>query len=371
MKIAFVYDWVDKYGGAERILTSLHSIWPDAPLFTSVYNKDKAPWAKDFQIIPSFLQKIPFLRSHHEVTPTILPYAFESFHFDEYDTVISLTSFAAKGIITKPKTLHVCYCLTPTRFLWSGKDEYHNILSFNVLNNLIKNIFPVATKSLRTWDYIAAQRPDIYATISKTTQKRIEKYYKRDSTVIYPGIRIPKNFQSDGKKGEYFLIVSRLVPYKRIDIAIEAANKLKVPLKIIGAGSNRNRLQKIAGKTIEFIDRYLTETELVGYYQNCIALLFPGEEDFGLVSLEAQSLGKPVIAYEKGGLFETVKPGITGEFFYPQTKEALINVLEKFKPEKYSKENCFNNALLFTEQKFVENFKSFVEEAWKKHQYQI
>jgi len=273
MRVALVYDRLNKWGGAERVLLVLHKLFPDAPLYTSVYNKKKASWADVFDIRTSFLQKIPDASSSHEILAPLMPLAFESFSFDEYDLVISLTSESAKGIITKPHTLHVCYCLTPTRYLWSGYDEYFK-------NPYLRYLAKPAVSYLRMWDKVAASRPDRYIAISQEVKRRIKKYYDRDSEVIYPPVEFGRStFSSLGGNppAPYFLIVSRLVPYKKIDIAIKVFNKLKLPLKIVGVGSEEKKLKNMSNNNIEFLG-YLTDKELVRYYSDCCALIFPGIE---------------------------------------------------------------------------------------------
>lgn len=370
MKVALVYDRVNKFGGAERVLLALHEIYPDAPLYTAVYDPKGAPWASIFtRIITSFVQNLPLAKSHHEIYPHLMPLAFESFNFDEYDIVISVTSEAAKGIITKPKTLHICYCLTPTRYLWSGYYHYKNSPRYGILNPLIKPFIPIISARLRLWDKIASQRPDFFVAISKNVANRIKKYYQRDSTIIYPPVDTDKfQSQKDDNQEKYFLVVSRLVSYKRVDIVLEAFNKLGLPLKIIGDGAEMPYLKKIASSNIEFLGQNLTDEELISYYQNCQALIFAGEEDLGLVSLEAQSCGKPVICFQGGGIPETIQEGTTGEFFYPQNKEALINVIRQFNPGKYTPLKCRENAQKFDKKIFMTKFKQFMEEKWLKWQ---
>jgi len=352
MKVAIVYDRVNKWGGAERVLLALHKLFPDAPLYTSVYNSMAAPWAKAFDVRTSFLQKFPFAFSSHELYAALMPIAFESFSFDEYDLVISVTSEAAKGIITKPKTKHICYCLTPTRYLWSGHNEYFR-------NSFFRFISKPAVSYLRFWDKIAAQRSDTYVAISKEVQSRIKRYYGRESMVVYPPVDINSKFEIRNPKkvqsSDYFLVVSRLVPYKKIDIAISAFNKLKFPLKIVGTGSQENYLKSISGKTIEFLGN-LTEEELVGYYKGCRALIFPGIEDFGLTVLEAQSFGKPVIALGFGGSLESIKEGKTGEFLREQNSKSLIEVLKRFDEGKYKSSDCIENAKKFSFERFKREF---------------
>jgi len=360
MKVALVYDRVNKWGGAESVLLAIHKIFPNAPLYTSVYDPKKAPWAAVFDIKTSFLQNFPFA-THHEAFAMLMPLAFESFSFDEYDLVFSVTSEAAKGIITKPGTLHVCYCLTPTRYLWSGYDLYFK-------NKILRFISLPAVSYLRFWDKIAAQRPDTYIAISKEVQSRIKKYYNRDSSVIYPpmsllstdhGLPPEKTVVGRRSTDSYFLIVSRLVPYKRIDIAVRAFNKLGLPLKIVGTGSEMQKLKNMARKNIEFLG-YLTPEELVRYYQDCNCLIFPGLEDFGLTILEAQSFGKPVIAYKGGGALESIIEGKTGLFFDKPNSESLMRAIEQFSNLTIDSNDCIKNAQKFSFRNFKEELMNII-----------
>lgn len=349
MKVALVYDRVNKWGGAERVLLALHKIFPEAPLYTSVYNKKTAKWAESFDIKTSFLQSFPLAKSYHELYALLMPIAFESFNFDKYDLVISVTSEAAKGIITKPGTVHICYCLTPTRYLWSGYEDYFK-------NPVLRLFSKPAVSYLRSWDKIASQRPDKYISISTAVKNRMLKYYDKDSEIIYPPLQIEINNQKsiiNNKNAGYFLVVSRLVYYKRVDIAVKAFNKLGFPLKIIGTGSEEESLKKQANSNIEFL-KNLTDEKLSFYYKNSKALIFPGLEDFGLAMVEAQSFGKPVIAFRGGGALDIIKEGVTGEFFESQTHESLIKALEKFNNKSYNSSLCKENSLRFS----FENFKS-------------
>lgn len=369
MKVALVYDRVNKWGGAERVLLALHELFPDAPLYTSVYNPDTAPpaggrgpaigggWAKVFsKVIPSFLQNFPFAKVRHELYAPLMPIAFESFDFSEYDIVISVTSEAAKGIITRPGTLHICYCLTPTRYLWSGYNDYFGSLKRRRLLKLIVSY-------LRKWDKIAGQRPDIMVAISKNVADRIKRYYGREAKVVYPPVeasnvsKVPKV-----PKGSYYLIVSRLVPYKKVDLVIKAFNKLKLPLVVVGTGSEEKGLRRMAQSNIRFVG-YVGDEKLMDYYQGCKALIFPQEEDFGIVALEAQAAGKPVIAYRRGGALETVIEGKTGVFFDKQTSEALISAVKKFDPRDFKPEDCVKNARRFNKKTFFKEFATLVSTA--------
>ncbi|HEX7042271.1 MAG TPA: glycosyltransferase [Patescibacteria group bacterium] len=354
MNVAIVYDRVNKWGGAERVLLALHDIFPNAPLFTSVYDKKASSWAKKFEIKTSFLQNLPFSKSRHEYFPFLMPIAFESFDFDGYDLVISVTSEAAKGIITKPSTKHLCICLTPTRYLWSGYKEYFS-------NYFLRFLSIPFIWYLKKWDKIAAFRPDKFIAISNEVKMRIKKYYNQESSVIYPGIDI-KNFAfKNSGKSDYFLVVSRIskfTSYKRVDLAIRAATKLNLPLVVVGQGNTKS-LKKIAGKSVKFTGK-VSDSELFDYYANCRALIFPGLEDFGLAMVEAQASGKPVIAYRGGGALEIVKEGITGEFFDDQNVESLVEVLKNFHEHDYNNHICRENAKRFSKENFEKNIKDFV-----------
>ncbi len=366
MKVALVYDRVNKWGGAERVLLVLHELFPDAPLYTSVYNAEKAPWAKVFKIKPSFLQSVPFASSSHEFYPYLMPIAFESFSFDAYDLVISITSESAKGIITTAKTLHVCYCLTPTRYLWSGYETYFE-------NQFLRlGLLPIISY-LRKWDRVASVRPDSYIAISNEVKKRIKKYYQRDSEVVYPPVEIPNtthNSKLTTQNKGYFLIVSRLIRYKKIDIAIKACNDLHIPLKIVGEGMDKRRLQEMASSNVEFLGS-LTDAKLIEYYKGCLGLITPSEEDFGLSIVEAQKFGKPVIAFRKGGAKETVIDGKTGVFFDEQSTYSLAKAIEQFNNLAIRSEDCIENAQRFSKVRFKDEFMKYVHSKIRNPKYEI
>lgn len=370
MRIALVYDRVNKFGGAERVLMALHEIWPEAPLFTSVYDPAGAPWADGWNIRTSWLQNIPGAKNNHESFGWLMPSAFESFDFSEFDVIISVTSEAAKGIITNPNQLHVCYLLTPTRYLWSHANDYLSHVS-----QLLKPLARIAQVKLRVWDYMAAQRPDYILSISKLVQKRCRKYYRRESEVVYPRLSLGlKRSHLSFAQGEtlsdknYFLVVSRLVPYKRIDLAIEACNLLKLPLVVIGIGSEAENLKHLAGPTVKFTG-YLTDRELIEYYRNSKAVIMVQEEDFGLTAVEALSLGTPVISYRNSGAAEVIADGKTGVLFDRQTVESLTEAIKSCGEVSQTSRAKFAKQTedKFSEQRFRENFKRRIEELWKKH----
>lgn len=353
MKLALVYDRVNKWGGAERVLLALHDIWPEAPLFTAVYDKKRAAWADIFEVHPSFLQHIPLAKTHHELFPWLTPMAFESFDFSGYDVVLSVTSAEAKDVITKPGTVHICYCLTPTRYLWNARVE-HESLGFN--GAMLTLWSPI----LKKWDLVAAARPDYYLAISKRIAGRIEKYYHRTvEKVIYPPVDVEKfkiNEKSKMKNEKYFLCVSRLVPYKRVDLVVKVFNKLGWKLKIAGTGSQEQELRRLANKNIEFLGGDLTDSELAAYYQECSAFVAGGEEDFGIVALEAQAAGKPVICPRNSGMAETVIEGKTGELF----DDDLVGALHKFRKKRYDSDLCRKNAEEFSVIRFQKEMREEV-----------
>lgn len=355
MKVALVYDRVNKWGGAERVLLALHKIFPEAPLYASVWSKENAKWAKEFSIKTTYLQNSEYFQKHNEMIAGLVPSAFESFDFSEYDLVISVTSEAAKGILTNVNTKHICYCLTPTRYLWSGFDDYFQ-------NKYIKLFSTPIIRYLKYWDKIAANRPDYMLAISTEVKKRINKYYERDSEIIFPPVLdLPKSGKKSKKK--YFLLVSRLSKfayYKKVDLAIETFNKTNLPLVIVGSGPMRGELEKKANKNIKFVGD-LTDERLAYYYENCLALVFPGLEDFGLVMAEAQFYGKPVIAFRGGGAMDIVKPGITGEFFNKQTVESFSEALKNFDERRYNKRNIVENSKKFSYIEFKKNLERFIK----------
>jgi glycosyltransferase involved in cell wall biosynthesis len=379
MKIAIVYDRVNKFGGAEQVLLAMHNIWPDAPLYTAVYSPESASWARVFHVEPSFINAIPFARKHHEFFPWLTPIAFESFSFDGYDAVISVTSAEAKTIITKPKTLHICYCLTPTRYLWSGYEAYRQRAGLGIFDGIAMWTFIRFADRLRHWDYIAGQRPDVYVAISEHVKKRIETYYQRSvEHVIYPPVNTSvydiRRGVEPSRRGLSFLVVSRLVGYKRLDVLVDAFNYLKLPLVIIGTGKDFLFLKHKARPNIRFITKKLTDGELARYYQESSAFIFAGQEDFGIVAAEAQACGKPVLCYSDSGMAEIIRPGKTGELFYEQTVEAIIDVVQKFQPKRYLPDACREQSLKFDTIRFQKQFKTFVDNQkllYDKHSYAL
>jgi glycosyltransferase involved in cell wall biosynthesis len=371
MRVALVHDYLNQYGGAERVLESLIEIFSSAPIYTLVYNAE-AMKGKFFdkEIRTSFLQKIPFARSHHRIFPILMPLAIEKFDLSGYDIVVSDSASFGKGVITKPETIHICYCHTPPRFAWDDSQKY--IKEFS-MPKLAKIFIPFFMNYIRVWDKEAASRVDKFICNSNFVAQRIKKYYRQDAEIIYPpvdanffNVKSSENPPATNNKTSYFLIVGRLLAYKKFDIAIEAFNKLELSLKIVGDGPEKKKLKNIARKNIEFLGE-LREEDLRKYYQECQALVFPQEEDFGIVALEAMACGKPVIAYQGGGALESVKKGETGMFFNEQTPESLIKAVKEFRPEKFNSQIIRAHALKFDKEIFKKKIKEFIEKTYYEH----
>lgn len=362
MKLALVYDRINKLGGAERVLTTLHQLWPDAPIYTSVYDPQHAPWAKNIKIIPSFLNSIPLVRSKHEWFANLMPYAFESFDLSAYDVVISITSAEAKGVITQPHQLHLCYLLTPTRYLWSHRFDYQG-------GGLIAALRQPFMDSLAAWDLVAASRPDKCIAISQVVANRCQKYYHRQpEQIIYPPVQAdffsthPSTCTHPGEN--YFLIVSRLVPYKRVDLAIQACNQTGDQLIVVGTGSELSRLKKLAKANTHFAGQ-VSDQKLACLYHHALGLIFPQEEEFGIAAIEAQAAGIPVIAYQAGSAQEIVLDGQTGTFFNHQTVTDLVQAIASFKTHTWYDKTIKAHAAQFDQHIFARQFKQFVEDSWQ------
>lgn len=324
-RVAIVHDYLNQVGGAENVVLVFADMFPGAPIFTSVYDAERMgePW-NTFDIRTSFMQRIsPRLGVAKALLP-LYPTAFESFDLSAYDLVLSFTTAFAKGVITRPDTLHVCYCSNPTRFLWMY-DEY---VRFERLPPGAGALLPWLATPMRMWDFAAAQRVDQFVASAHNVKRRIAKYYRRSSEVIHAPIDASR-FAVAPSPEDYFLVVSRLQSYKRIDLAVEACSWLGLPLHVVGDGPDRARLQAMAGPTVRFFGR-LGDVAVQHQMAHCRAFLFPGEEDFGLTPLEAQASGRPVIAYAGGGALETVIEGVTGRFFNEQTVQSLRQILENF-----------------------------------------
>lgn len=374
-KIALVHDYLLAVGGAERVLRVLHEMFPEAPIYTVVYDRNfTKSFLGDAKVYGSFLQKSPpFLRKKYKYLSFLIPSAVENFDLSEYDLVISSCSAFVKGVITRPNTLHLCYCHTPTRFLW---DFTHNYAKSTSRKGLTSYFINVLFHMLRLWDQQAAKRVDFFIANSKHVASRIKKYYKKDSKVIYPPVSLSRETSDSASPKlpllfkDYYLIVSRLWPYKQIDIAIEAFKKLKFPLIVIGQGSEKKNLEAIS-KGFENIKilGYQCDENLSFYYQNARAFIFPGEEDFGIAMVEAMLYGKPVLALRKGGALEIVVEGVTGEFFDDPHPVLLADGVRRINEGygKYNPEIIKERTRIFSRQRFEKELLEFINECYDRH----
>lgn len=358
LRVALVHDWLVSSGGGERVLRCFHEMFPDAPIYTLVYNDQGAPsWLQDCDIRTTYLQKWPGAKTHHKILLSFMPKAWEALDLTEYDLVISSCMSCCKGILTRPDAVHICYCHSPIRYVW---DLYYEYL--NNAGAVQRLMMPGIIHKIRQWDYLAAQRVDFFISNSDFVGKRISKFYRRDSTTIYPGARI--NGQVEDSPEDFYLVVSRFVNYKRVDIAIEACNMLNKRLIVIGSGGEEEKyLRKIAGDTIEFMGS-VSDDEMDHYYSKAKGFLFPGVEDFGLTPIEAMSAGIPVLAYARGGALETVEDGKTGLFFHEQTSQCLAECILRFEKEgvSFSRSEIHDYSLRFSEDIFKEKILNFIRE---------
>lgn len=363
MRIALVHDYLVQYGGAERVLECFCELWPYAPIYTLVHNPEAMHGKfSGKKIKTSFIQKLPLASKRHRIFPQFMPMAIESFDFSAYDVVLSDSSSFAKGIITGPETLHICYMHTPMRYAW---DDCHKYTQDFYFPSIVKKIVPLAMNYIRVWDKVSIDRPDKIIANSNFVSRRINKYYRRNSDVIHPPTDVSKFFVSE-KQEEFFLMVGRLITYKRFDIAIEAFNKLGLPLKIIGRGPELNRLKKMAGSNVEFLGR-VPDEKLAEYYSKCQAFIFPQEEDFGIVAVEAMASGRPVIAYRGGDIPEHLEEGKTGIFFDNQTSDNIVEAVGKFKSSDFDSNYIREKSLKFDKEIFKDKIKRYVEGALKTH----
>ncbi|MEA3464311.1 MAG: glycosyltransferase [Patescibacteria group bacterium] len=365
MKVALIHDHLAQDGGAEKVLKVLADMFPEAPIYTLLYEKKNVlKYFKGRKIETSIIQKLPGGIKHYQWYMPFMPMAVEFFDLSQYDLVISDASAFAKGVITSPDTLHICYCHTPTRYVWDYTHQYINELKYN---KYFKKIISLVLNYIRLWDRQAADRVDKFIANSYTVQKRIKKYYRRGSIVIYPPVELNKFYISDDL-ADYFLIGGRLAPYKRVDLAIKACSRLGKKLKIFGDGVDLARLKKIAGDSdnIEFLGRVNNEIK-AELYSKCQAFLNPQEEDFGITMIEAMASGRPVIAFRKGGAAEIVVKNATGKFFNKQTVEDLVEVLRNFNSRGFDPKVIRRHAEKFSTERFKREIEKFIKEEYNKH----
>ncbi|HSD12149.1 MAG TPA: glycosyltransferase [Patescibacteria group bacterium] len=364
MRIALVHDYLVQDGGAERVLGAFQEIWPKAPTYALLH--DPSRMGANFrgkEIRTSFLQNVPFALKRYKWFMPLMPMATERHDVSGFDVVLSSTSAFAKGIITRPDTLHVCYCHTPTRYLWSDTHSYVNELG---LPGPIRKLVPLMLTDIRVWDRLAADRVDKFIANSDTVGRRIRKYYQRSSDVIHPPVETSR-FSIAPKIGDYYVAGGRLVAYKRFDVVVRAFNKLGIKLKIFGEGPEMAKLRAMARPNIEFVGR-VGEREKAELYAKAIAYLHPQEEDFGITAVEAMASGRPVIAYRKGGAVETVVEGRTGVFIEEQSWEELANQIIRFEPERFDPRAIRAHAQAYDTEIFKEKIRRYVEDSLREWQ---
>ncbi|WP_288602874.1 glycosyltransferase [uncultured Treponema sp.] len=361
MKTAIVHDWLVNYGGAERVVEQMLLLYPDADIYTLVYDEKKM--GKIFpkeKVHTSSLQKIPMAEKLYTKFLSLMPKAFEEFDLTGYDLVIASSSCCAKGVITSPTTPFIAYIHSPMRYAW---DLYYDYLKNS--GRLTKFFMKRWMPDIRKWDYISSQRIDTLVANSSYIARRIKKFWNRDAAVVYPPVDTDRLSISDEAAGDYFVVFSRFVPYKRIDLAISACARLNKKLIVIGSGSQEKELKLLAASCknadIKFTGR-ISDSEVKAYLQKCRALIFCAEEDFGIIPVEAQACGRPIIAFGKGGALETVVNEKTGVFFEEQSVESLVKAIEEF--EKLDKENTFNPKKIreHAEKFSAENFRKNLSE---------
>jgi len=362
MKAAIIHDNLNQMGGAERVASVLHEMFPAAPIFTTVVNREiLPPDLANADIRPSWMQRLPGLKKHFKKYLPLYPRAIESLDVKKYDLLISSSFAFAKSVIKGPNALHICYCYTPMRFAW----DYENYVKRENFNIFYRSSLPLVIARMRQWDQQTKNRPDHYIAISSAVKARIERIYGKDAEVIFPPVDVQK-YKPQEQTENFYLIVSRLTFTKKIDLAVEAFNRLGLRLKIVGSGPFYKTLKGMARPNVTFLGR-LPDKEVADHYAACKALIFAGEEDFGLVPLEANAAGRPVIAFRGGGALDTVVEGLNGLFFAEKTSQSLIEAVKSFESGKYDfdPQQMRNHALRFDKEVFKDRIMSYISQKWE------
>jgi glycosyltransferase involved in cell wall biosynthesis len=363
MRIALIHDWLNQLGGAEDVLETLVEMYPGAPVYTSMYAPDMMPlYYRAWNIHTTWMNGLPGIHRHHQVYLPFYPLAFEGLSLDGYDVVLSNKSGFCHGVHVPPRAVYICYCLAPTRYVWNLRDYAERERLPLIANALL----PPVMALLRRWDYAAAQRVHHLIAISTEIQARIKKYYGRESVVIHPPVDTAR-FHLAPRHDDYGLIISRLIPYKRIDLAVQAFNKLGLPLVIAGEGRDRARLQAMAKSNITFLGR-VGDAHAAELMANCRAFIFPGLEDFGITPVEAQAAGRPVIAFAGGGALDTVQEGITGLFFHEPTWQSLAEAVRRLDDHQFNPTTSREFALRFDKQVFKHKLSEFIADKLTRRQ---
>ncbi len=360
-RVAIVHDWLTGMRGGEKILEVYCELFPNATIFTLLHNKGSmSSIIEKMKIKTSFIQHLPKKETKYRNYLPLMPHAIESFNFSGYDLILSISSAVVKGVIPKNNATHICCCLSPMRYLW---DQYEEYFGKGRAGFLTRTVFSVIAPYLRRWDVYSSKRVHYFISISKTVQERISRIYNRHSDIIYPPVNTELFTVSEKNEG-YYLMVSALVPYKQVDLAIEAFNRTGEKLLIAGTGPDKEKLQKLANKNIEFLG-WQSDENLTKLYAGCRALIFPGVEDFGIVPLEAMASGKPVVALGAGGALETVVANgdsLTGVFFYEQTPDSLNEAVKKISKINFDPYSIRKHAEKFDRMKFKQQIAQYIKE---------
>jgi glycosyltransferase involved in cell wall biosynthesis len=361
MKVALVHDYLAQDGGAERVLEAFHELWPEAPIFVLFHDKNRITRFKEADIRESFLSHIPGARKRYQWLLPLMPLANEKHNLHEFDIVLSSTSAFAKGVLTRPETVHISYCHTPTRYLWTDTHEYIADLKYNWL---VKAFLPRLIHRMRLWDKMSADRVDYFIANSDTVRQRIAKYYRRESDIIYPPVDV-SSFHISKNIDKYFVTGGRLVPYKRMDLVIQVFNRLQLPLKIFGDGPELENLRHMARDNIEFLGR-ISDDVKADILARAQAFIHPQIEDFGLTPIEAMASGRPVIAYAAGGVLESVRPGVNGVFFHDQSWESLLDTILNFDGSAWDPVAIRATSERFSRESFKKNIRQYVEQTYER-----
>ena len=363
MKVAIVCDWLTGIGGAERVVLELHKLYPDAPIYTSQYDPKKIDWFKDADVRTTWLQRTP--KRLKKFLPLLRAWSFSRLDLSDYDLVISSSGAEAKGVKTGPNTLHVCYCHSPTHYYWIRTQEYLKKPGFPFgFNWLAKLGLRILLEPLKQWDRQAAKRPDVMIANSTHIQTMIKKHYRRESTVVFPPVETDRfKIRGTAPLRHGYVVTGRQTPYKRIDLAVAAANELKVPLVVIGSGPEHKRLLKMAERNVTFLTN-VSDHEIVEHLQTALAFIFPTNvEDFGIAAVEAMAAGTPVVAYGKGGPLDYVLPGKTGFLFNKLTVKSVVKALEAAQAKNFNHDAIAEHAQNFSTAVFARNIKTVVRES--------
>lgn len=364
MKLAVVHDWLNQKGGAEDVLETLMAMYPESPLYTSIFWEEKMPTAwREWDMYKLWIDRLPMIHQKHQAFLPFYPLAWGGLDLSEYDVILSNKSGFCHGLKSDDSTLHICYCLAPTRYVW----QYDAYMARENVPTPIRLALRPIIEGLKGWDYRAAQKVDQFIAISTEIQERIQKYYDRDSIIIFPPVEVKERFVPVDETEDYFLSLGRIIPYKRVDLLVEACTRLNLPLKVGGTGRDLERLKAMAGPTVEFLG-YVPDEDLPGLFARAKAFVFPGYEDFGITPVQAQAAGRPVIAYKAGGALDTVIDGKTGVLFGEQSVEVLMDVLQSFDATAYDPADCRENALRFDADVFRQQINDFVQQSWAEFQ---